>query len=61
MKKKTGKVSKVNEIVILLFLIVVLCLFTAKQKSGMFIDEIYTMGLANSYYEPFLRVFYRIT
>ena len=30
-------------------------LFFAFQKSGMFIDEIHTYGLSNSYYQPFVK------
>lgn len=41
---------------LLLALILILggCLWFARQKSGLFIDEIYTYGLSNSHYAPFL-------
>ncbi len=42
-----------------LFLVLVIvtgvCLLFSCRKSGMFIDEIYTYGLSNSHYAPFLR------
>ena len=41
---------------LLLALILILggCLWFARQTSGLFIDEIYTYGLSNSHYAPFL-------
>ncbi len=42
--------------VVLVFVIVIsVCLLFSGRKSGMFIDEIYTYGLSNSSYAPFLR------
>lgn len=39
--------------------VILICLlvgiFFGTQKSGMFIDEIYTYGLSNGYYTPFIR------
>ena len=38
-----------------LLAILAVCLLFAVRKNGMFIDEIYTYGLSNSHYAPFLR------
>ena len=38
-----------------LLVILAVCLLFAVRKNGMFIDEIYTYGLSNSHYAPFLR------
>jgi len=35
--------------------IIIVCIFWGCLKSGMFIDEIYTYGLSNSYYKPFVQ------
>ncbi len=40
--------------VLLLCLTLVGCLFFARMKSGLFIDEVYSYGLSNSHYAPFL-------
>lgn len=39
---------------LLLILILLVSLFYSDQKTGMFIDEIYTYGLSNGYYTPFV-------
>lgn len=31
-----------------------MCLFFSGRKEGLFIDEVYTYGLSNSYYAPFV-------
>ena len=35
--------------------VLAVCLLFAQRKNGMFIDEIYTYGLSNSHYAPFLK------
>lgn len=37
-----------------LILIGAVCFFFAQRKEGLFIDEVYTYGLSNSYYAPFV-------
>ncbi|MBQ6317947.1 MAG: hypothetical protein IJI13_10555, partial [Oscillospiraceae bacterium] len=37
-----------------LLLVLGVCLHFCLWKSGMFIDEIYTYGLSNSHYQPFI-------
>ena len=37
-----------------LMIISAVCFLFASRKEGMFIDEIYSYGLANSYYAPFV-------
>ncbi len=37
-----------------LVLICAVCLFFAGRKEGLFIDEVYTYGLSNSYYAPYV-------
>ena len=39
---------------VLISVISTVCIMKKKKKSGMFIDEIYTYGLSNSHYAPFL-------
>ena len=54
------KDSKTKKRTILLFVIVLICLCSwwAVRKEGFFLDEIYSYGLANSSYKPFLNWFY---
>ncbi len=40
--------------ILALVLIGAVCLFFANRKEGLFIDEVYTYGLSNSYYAPFV-------
>ena len=42
-------------LLLVLTVIVGVCLLFSCRKSGMFIDEIYTYGLSNSHYAPYLR------
>lgn len=43
-------------VVLLIFIVVTgVCFLFSYRKSGMFIDEIYTYGLSNSHYAPFLQ------
>lgn len=48
---KIAKVYRVFSICI----VMVLAVFWCMQKNGMFLDEIYSYGLSNGYYEPFLK------
>ena len=41
-------------LLLVLVLVSGVCLLFASRKQGMFIDEIYTYGLSNSSYQPFL-------
>ena len=59
--KKRGKTETMQEIkkkkrAVALFMIVLICLcgWWAVRKEGFFLDEIYSYGLANSSYVPFL-------
>lgn len=47
-------VKKQGPLLLTLALILAVCLLFAQRKNGMFIDEIYTYGLSNSHYAPFL-------
>ena len=47
-------IRKYGALFLALVLICGVCLFFAARKSGMFIDEIFTYGLSNSHYAPFL-------
>ena len=47
-------VKKYGLSLMLIMVILGVCLFYADQKSGMFIDEIYSYGLSNSEYAPFV-------
>lgn len=51
MKKQ---IIKLISFILVLAVIIGACLFYSSQKSGMFIDEIYSYGLSNGYYTPFL-------
>lgn len=42
-------------IVLVIILVSAVCMLFSTRKDGMFIDEIYTYGLSNSEYAPFLR------
>ena len=53
-----AKVKRTIPVVLVLLLITGLCLHFSLQKSGMFIDEIYTYGLSNSEYTPFVTDIY---
>ena len=44
-------------IISIFILISLTCLFFSCSKEGMFIDEIYSLGLSNSYYMPFIKDF----
>lgn len=50
--KKGGKVSRFA--VVLAGIQIITLLIFAGQKKGYFIDEIYSWGLANGYYKPFV-------
>ena len=41
-------------LIVVLLLVLVVCLHFCLWKTGMFIDEIYTFGLSNSHYMPFI-------
>ena len=45
---------QVLPLILLLVCILAVSLFYGAQKSGMFIDEVYTFGLSNGYYTPFI-------
>ena len=47
-------IQRCGALALALVLILGGCLWFARQKSGLFIDEIYTYGLSNSHYAPFL-------
>lgn len=49
--------TKLNRCIMAFVLIATLCVcgFFCSQKSGLFIDEIYTYGLSNSFYAPFIK------
>ena len=46
--------KKHGPLLLVLAVILAVCLLFAQRKNGMFIDEIYTYGLSNSHYAPFL-------
>ncbi len=46
--------KKHGPLLLALAVILAVCLLFAQRKNGMFIDEIYTYGLSNSHYAPFL-------
>lgn len=46
--------KKYGALVLVFIIIASVCLMFSCRKSGMFIDEIYTYGLSNSHYAPFL-------
>ena len=48
------KLRSVLPLLAVLVLVLAVCLHFCLWKSGMFIDEIYTYGLANSHYMPFI-------
>ena len=45
---------KYAALVLALIAVLGVCLLFSVRKSGMFIDEIYTYGLSNSHFAPFL-------
>lgn len=48
--------NRVYLIIVLIILVYcIICMFYAHKKSGFFLDEIYSYGLSNSHYAPFLR------
>ena len=47
-------IKKYGALLLVLALITGVCLFFAQRKSGMFIDEVFTYGLSNSHYAPFI-------
>lgn len=56
MKLKENKKS-IKDILLLIIILAAalsVCIFYSIQKSGMFLDEIYTYGLSNGYYTPFV-------
>lgn len=46
---------KYGALLLVLVTVSAVCLLAAHRKAGMFIDEIYTYGLSNSYYAPYLQ------
>ena len=50
-----NKSHKYVALVLTFILIMSVCIFWCAEKSGMFIDEIYTYGLSNSSYAPFIQ------
>ncbi len=42
------------ELALALVMIVGVCALFSYRKSGFFVDEVYTYGLSNSYYKPFV-------
>ena len=48
------KLRSVLPLLAVLALVLAVCLHFCLWKSGMFIDEIYTYGLANSHFMPFI-------
>ena len=53
-----AKVKRTFPVVLVFLLVTGLCMHFSLQKSGMFIDEIYTYGLSNSEYTPFVTDIY---
>ena len=51
---RAERVRKLLLFVAVSALVLGVCLHFCLWKSGMFIDEIYTYGLSNSHYEPFI-------
>ena len=49
-----SKLRSLLPLLVVLVLVLAVCLHFCLWKSGMFIDEIYTYGLANSHYMPFI-------
>ena len=49
-----SKLKQALPITVVLLLVLIVCLHFCFWKSGMFIDEIYTYGLSNSHYMPFI-------
>ena len=47
-------IQRYGALALALLVILAVCLLFASRKNGMFIDEIYTYGLSNSHYAPFL-------
>ena len=47
-------IKKYIALILALILISAVCFLFAGRKEGMFIDEIYSFGLANSYYAPYV-------
>lgn len=47
--------KRYGALLLVLLIVSAVCLLFAVRKSGMFIDEIYTYGLSNSHYAPFLK------
>ena len=48
-------VKKYGALLLVLIVVSGVCLLFSVRKSGMFIDEIYTYGLSNSHYAPFVK------
>jgi len=46
---------KYGALLLVLIIVTGVCFLFSYRKAGMFIDEIYTYGLSNSFYAPFLR------
>ena len=53
-----GKLKRILPLLSASLLISGLCAFYSVRKTGMFIDEIYTYGLSNSEYKPFVTDIY---
>ena len=49
------KLQRHGAFALALLMVLAVCLLFAQRKNGMFIDEIYTYGLSNSHYAPFLK------
>ena len=46
--------KKYGHLIAIFLIITIACLFFASEKDGLHIDEIYSFGLSNSYYAPYL-------
>ena len=47
-------IKKYFALILALILVSAVCFLFAGRKEGMFIDEIYSFGLSNSYYAPYV-------
>ena len=54
MQKMLQSLRRYGALLLVLIVIAGVCLLFSHRKAGMFIDEIYTYGLSNSHYAPYL-------
>ena len=55
LSKPLRTLRRYGALLLVLLVIAGVCLLFSHRKAGMFIDEVYTYGLSNSYYAPYLR------